>query len=340
MRSTLHNISSVRMTSVHQQCLSLKLKFLLNRPLQLQAYHTPDGDVEQLLMIVEMTDKYHFSTIEKWAVNVLFNVMSGLHGPPQAQYGLDSCSSVWIKQIAEIALLSGHTELFNYVAGQWVDRIIALDLRPIHALEIADRASIRRLLGYAYYFQLLEMGDGFEPGVVEDGKQYSRSAAVAGGNGGNIIPPGSACAGMPASLTCEQRKRLLIGHWSLSWLWDRLQSKPPRFQQSDGCANHQHGCLSTWTDVWQEIGKTEATLKLPAWNVPGRLRAMEQHLFMSAEIYSLLLHAMAPQCKQGAIQAFKVTIKEVKEGLADHFADENLTPNVQNPTSSTPKGTS
>ncbi len=277
------------------------------------------ANLERLLTIAEMTNKYQFTSTETWAVDALYNVISGLHGAPQAQYDLDGCSSLWMKRLLEVALLCQHITLRNHVAERWVKRIISRDLRPIHALEIADRSGIRQLQGYAYYVQLLEMDDDFEPGVVEDGKQYSRLAtALAHGNGDASST--SARTGTPASLTCKQRERLLIGHWSLSRLWQKLQSKPPVFQQSDECANHEQGCLSTWAQVWEDLSKVEATLKLPPQDVPGRLRAMEQYLFQRVDIHVLLSRAMTRQCQRGAFAALKAAIKEAQEDLADHFA--------------------
>ncbi|PIL22421.1 hypothetical protein GSI_15109 [Ganoderma sinense ZZ0214-1] len=300
------------------------LSVIYDLPLQLQIYNTPAANVDRLLTIAEMTNKYHFASIETWAVDALYNVISGLHGPPQPQYELGHCSSAWMKRLLEVALLCGHTALRNYVAERWVERIVARDLRPVHALEIADRSGIRRLQGYAYYVQLLEMGDGFDPGVVEDGKQYSRSrlgATVAGPNGnGDNGTSASAPTGTPASLTREQRQRLLSGAWSLSRLWETLRTTPPAFQRPDGCTYHQQGCVSTWRVVWRDVGKAEGTLKHAAGDVLGRLRAMEEQLFMHADLSC----ALTPQCKRGALVALKTTIREVQEGLADHFADLTL----------------
>ena len=143
------------------------------RPSQLQEYNTSEADVERLLTVVEMTDKYHFASIEAWAADALYNVVSGLHGTPKPQYDLGRCTSAWMKRLLEVAILSGHTALRNVIAEQWVSRIAAGEFSPTHALEIADRAGIRKLQGYAYYAQLLAMGDDFEPDmkdVAEDGE--------------------------------------------------------------------------------------------------------------------------------------------------------------------------
>ncbi len=175
-----------------------------------------------------MANKYHFTSIELWAVGALYNIVSGLHRPPPSQYDLGQCTSGWMKRLMEVALLCGHTALHNDVAEQWVNRIVAHDLCPTHALEIADRSGVRRLQGCAYYAQLLEMDDNFEPSIVEDGKQYSPSAttlAAAGPNRDNNVSltiPASGHASTLPSLTREQRERLSLGHWSLTHLWDRL----------------------------------------------------------------------------------------------------------------------
>ena len=75
-----------------------------------------------------------------------------------------------------------------------------------------------------------------------------------------------------------------------------------------------------WPQVWEDLSKVEATLKLPPQDVPGRLRAMEQYLFQRVDIHVLLSRAMTRQCQRGAFAALKAAIKEAQEDLADHFA--------------------
>ncbi|TBU31805.1 hypothetical protein BD311DRAFT_818508 [Dichomitus squalens] len=298
------------------------LSVIYDLPLQLQVYNTPAANVDRLLTIAEVTIKYHFVSIEKWAFDALYNAISGLHGPPQERYQLGHCSSAWMKRLLEVALLCGHTRLRDYVVERWVDRIAARDLRPVHALEFADRSGIKRLQGYAYYVQLLEMGDGFDPGAVEDGEQHARSrlalaeAAAAGptGDNGNASP---ARARTPAALTSAQRRRLLSGHWSLCRLWETLRASAPKFERPDGCTYHQHGCVSTWTQVWRDVGAAEPTLNHPPGDVLGRLRAMEEQLCTHADLSC----ALTPLCRRLALMALKSTVRAVEESLADHFAD-------------------
>ena len=280
------------------------------RPPEVQVYNTPTADVDRLLTIAEMTNKYHFTSTEGWAVGALNNVIRGRHGPPQPQYELSHCSSQWMKRLLEVALLCGHTELRDYVAERWVERIIARDLRPVHALEIAERSGVRRLEGYAYYIQMLEMDDDFTPGVAEDGKKFQRSQIWRLASDGEDVHT-------PAVLTPAQRQRLLSGHWSLTRLWERLRVNPPKFERSDGCTYHQHGCLATWAQLWRDVGKSEITIACASADVLERLKRMEEQLIVHQD----LSMALTPQCKRRALLALKATTKEVQDGLADHFAD-------------------
>lgn len=149
------------------------------RLLALQRYYNPAADVEQLLAIAEMSNKYHLKSIQKWAVDALHTVLSGLHGPPTTtQFNLSCGSSAWMKQVLGVAILSGHSGLLNSVPNRWADRISARDLHHIHALETADRNGVRCPQVSAYFTQLLEVDDAFALGVMEDGNRFSRSVTT------------------------------------------------------------------------------------------------------------------------------------------------------------------
>ena len=295
-------------------------------------------------MILEVANKYNFASIEMWAVNTLFHILSRLHGPPQAQYDLSCCLSPWMKRVFEVALLCNHTPLLTSVVGRWVDRIATRDLRPIHALDVADRSGSRQFQGYAYYVQLLEMDDDFSPGVVEDGKRYSRfprAPTMAGPNKTHngktvtvVTPKG---AGTLTSLTREQRERLLLGYWSLSRLWDRFRLNAPSIPQSEVCTVHQRACTPNWTQAWGVVIASETTLEHLTGDVLGRLRAMDRQLVASEGVYALM-SKITVQCRSGALAALRTTIKDVEEGLADHFAVRNHTLEVESIPSNVTEG--
>lgn len=266
-----------------------------HRPPELHKYNTANADADALLNIASITNKYHFASIESWAVDALYNVVSGLHGTPL--HDLSIFSSVRMARILEVALLCGHQRLKEFVVKTWTKRILQRNLRPFLALAVAEKYELRGLLGVAYYVQLMDMEEGFEMDKVEEKDGATNEDGI--------------------SLTPEQKIRLLSGHWSLTQLWERLRTSPPTFTRPDGCTYHQHGCLSTWTTVWATVGKSEQTLRFRTADVVTRLRSIEEQLCVHTDLQC----ALTPQCKRRALLAVKATIKEVQDGLADHFVD-------------------
>ncbi|KAH9947432.1 hypothetical protein B0H21DRAFT_691983 [Amylocystis lapponica] len=274
------------------------LSVLYALPAELQAYNTVKADIAQLLTIAEATNKWHFASVEAWAIDAVYNVTSGVHGAPA--HDLAHCTSAKLARVLAVALLCGHARLRDFAVDKWTHRILARELRPAPALAIADRHGLPGLAGIAYYVQLMEMGPNFAIAHADGVEDEAGEAVV---------------------LSREQRLRLLSGHWSLVRLWEHVRTAPPKFQRPDGCTYHQQGCLSTWAAVWLEVGKSETTLRYSGADVVGRLRSMEEQLSMHVDLGS----SLTPQCKRRALLALKATVKEVQDGLADHFADLTTT---------------
>jgi hypothetical protein len=175
-------------------------------------------------MIAEITNKYHFVTLEGWAVEAIHRVLSGVHGPPV--FALNTSDR--LSRVLEISIICNHIRLRDSVVAQWTSRILRRELEPAPALVVADKYNLRMLLGVAYYIQLMEVGTSFS----KDNK-----------------------------LNREQRIRLMSGHWSLVNLWDELRVTSPKFEKgANGCVYHNAGCVSIWAAKWLEVGKSEKTL--------------------------------------------------------------------------------
>ncbi|KAI0821954.1 hypothetical protein BC628DRAFT_1412524 [Trametes gibbosa] len=297
------------------------LSLMYALPHEIQEYASPAANLDRLLTICEMTNKYHFASTEAWAVNALYTDISGLHAPPPPPYRLSYCSSAWMRRLLEVAHLCVHVPLRQLVVKRWIERILARDLRPVHAMEIAARTGETALAGHAYYAQLLEMGPGFDAGVIEDGKQYARArpcppsttttaAAAAPGTA-----PTAERAGTPAVLTREQNMRLLAGHWSLTRRWEALQTGPPAFARGEGCTYHQHACVSTWAQAWGEAARSAATVRHAAADVLARLAAVEEQLGAHADVAL----ALSPQCKRAALLAVRAAQALERDRLWTHF---------------------
>ncbi|EPQ54673.1 hypothetical protein GLOTRDRAFT_130023 [Gloeophyllum trabeum ATCC 11539] len=261
------------------------LSIMYALPPELQSYNSPTADIDNLITVAEITNKYHFASVETWAVDALHDVLSGTYGLPQTDLAI--CDSALMARLLETAILCNHTRLRSLIVSKWTNRILLRDLSPTLAIVLADRHMLRSLQGIAYYVQLMEMGSDLSK--LKADKALSR----------------------------DQRARLLSGHWSLVKLWDRLRVTAPAFERSDGCTFHNHGCLKVWEDQWLEAGKNEKTLSYGSADVLGRLRCIKEHLMMNGEIVLRL----TPQCRKAAVESLWRTIKEVEDGLADHFND-------------------
>lgn len=60
-------------------------------------------------------------------------------------------------------------------------------------------------------------------------------------------------------------------------------------------------------------------MKYSAGDVLGRLRAMNRHLAIDGYIHGLL-DEVTFRCRWSTAEVLKMTIKNVEEGLVDHFA--------------------
>jgi len=251
--------------------------------------HSNQADIDQLVRIAEITNKYHFCSLEGWAVEAMHKVLSGVYGSPT----FVPTTSDRLSRILEMSIICNHTKLRDFVVARWTSLILSRELEPTIALLVADKYCLRLLLGVAYYVQLMAVGNGF---VVNDG------------------------------LSREQRIRLMSGHWSLVNLWDRLRVSPPKFEKgANGCVYHNNGCVSIWTAIWLEVGKSEKTLAFGTADVMGRLRCMEEQLSWNQELAT----SLTPQCRKAALAALQEVVKDVEERLADHFDDVSVVGSTQ-----------
>lgn len=178
--SVLHHISAISL--------------VCQRPPELEVCNSKEADIDQLVQIAEITNKYHFGSLEAWATEAVHKVLSGIYGTPLHPL----TTSDRLARVLEMSVICGHPRLRDLVVSQWTSRILCRELEPAPALIVADKYNIRLLRGVGYYIQLFSMGTIF---------------SNAGG------------------LNREQWIRLMSGHWSLVNLWDRLRISPPKFEK-------------------------------------------------------------------------------------------------------------
>lgn len=265
--------------------------------------------VDTLCAIACITNKYHFTSTETWAINTIYDRLAGTDKVFEPNI---SWTSARMGRVLEAARLCGHSDLENAIVFLWKKRLTQEEVSPGPALAIADKYGIRSLVGAAYYTQLMQM----RPGFVTIEEEKCRTAKVEGDVTTEVI--GEGLDEDFVQLSAEQRIRLLSGYWSLTRLWKyELSRRAPNFAKPDGCTYHQHGCLSTWTMGWIDTAVSPAMFDYPPADVIGRLQRMESVLSGDPSLQT----ALTPQCLRRAMAAVKATIEKVRDSLPDHFVD-------------------
>lgn len=240
-------------------------------------------------------------------------------------------------------MVCGHDELSALIENRWIDRLwhphpppIGDQEPPQHdaqafsradeakwAVSVADRWEMQRLRGVAYYVCLMEMGDtlcelaqgGGQAAEHEDSEEESDTADTKARSNSETR---RRHAGAGPSLTSAQTTRLLLGHLSLTHLWDsRLQVHAPAIPapSAGACTYHQHGCHFVWVNAWRDAARSAATVKHQTHDVMGRVRSMEKQLVGN----EALIVALTPACRRKALYAVRETVRGLEESLGEHF---------------------
>ncbi|OCH92656.1 hypothetical protein OBBRIDRAFT_791103 [Obba rivulosa] len=268
-------------------------------PHELMLATTPDANCTQLLNLARITHKYQFRSIETWALSVLhihysrpgaLDNMSPMNAPMSLLHPplTDGPSLV---QVTELAALCERPDLLEIATTRW-KRLIGEGKDLALAIDIGERFNLRSMLGLAYHAMMLK------------GKAYWD---------------------IDAMLTREQRIRLLCGYYSLAKLWDTLPSQPPIITHNARCTSQQR-CMKAWGAVWKavlEMG-TQVIPTLQREDVLAKFMLTESSMkaLVEKEIQSQGILDGLPHCKENALIATTMKVREFKETLADHFSDE------------------
>lgn len=287
-----------------------------------------------------MTNKYHFTTTEEWAVGTLHTVLHPLFSIHRC-FHLLSCKAQLLRRIIEVADVCSHAALRDLAVDAWICRVKARTLSPLSAMDTADEFGLTGLMGWAYYVALCDCGwrlecpdkwpadDSIPSGYISSDDHITPTENEDNTPPGTFIYRSSASSAShhltrrrsrsqspsPPHFLPHQKARLLSGFFSLTHFWERLRA--PSFEKPPGCTYHTHGCLATWRTVWTGAMRSEVTLAVPAPDVLRRLECVMSELERDADLYS----ALTPACRRAALQSARAMVGNVEQGLADHFRD-------------------
>ena len=312
-----------------------------HRPHELSHVTNPQTDLDRLNRLIDIARvsfKYHFKSIETWALDVITEhvnrnsppIFSLPTAPPMVSGSNVTATSMasttmnnkaaavtnpqaiasngaLVSRLMRLAQLCGHERLLSTMISV-LRQLMSFSIQYAHlAMTLADELDLRSLRGIAY-FEVMQKSNA----VV------ARSAPSAS-NGED--PAGHAMIDAEGRLIVshEQKLRLLTGYYRLSMVWERLRSTPLPLEHSTACGAtwHQHGCTQCWLEFWKEKTKSDSVLQHGLADVLGRLRevAKEFNRWGSATY-------MHTECRASVRKMIQDKIKMVEDSLADYFVDE------------------
>ena len=332
----------------------------LLRPHELAAISTPQIDLprlNRLIDIARVSFKYHFRSIETWALDVInehvnrkpappiFHLPSSSTGapltasaiasstvapssfsalPPQAASPQAIVSNgALISRLMRLAQLCAHEQLLTTMIGV-MKQLMGYSIQYAHlAMSLADELDLRPLRGIAY-FEVMQKANV----VVARPRRPSNPAAhspgpLAGGSTDEDEPQSILDAEGRLIVTPQQKMRLLMGYHRLTMVWERLRATPLTYEHAAACSAtwHQHGCTQCWLDFWKEKTKSDTVLSLGLADVLGRLRAISKEFVRwGSATY------MHQDCRMTVRKAIEEKTKMVEDALPDYFVEETYTP--------------
>lgn len=270
-------------------------------PHELMQAATPEANCSQLVNLARITHKYQFRSIETWSMNALHAYYSKLGAfdtpvtsPPALPHPNQSTPEPTyptLLQITELAALCERSDLLALAIARW-KRQIGEGRDLALAIDIGERYNLRSILGLSYHAMMLK---------------------------------GKAAWEAESSLSRQQRIRLLCGYYSLCKLCDGLPNQPPALTHSQRCTSQQR-CNKAWGNLWKAVLETSSQIipTLQREDVLGRIMLAESMVkaLTEKEIPSQGFLDGMPHCKESAMFATSLRVREIRESLADYFFDD------------------
>ncbi|KAJ6583877.1 hypothetical protein DFH09DRAFT_1028727 [Mycena vulgaris] len=257
-------------------------------PPELQAYF-PDKkakglDLKLILSVAEITNKYHFTSLEAWSMKVIASAMPHLK--------FNEASSSLLSRTMTLAVRCNDSPLSDSVLVAW-EGFLQSGVKPAHLINILEQGGpeLECFIGLTYYAQLSRMK------LVRTGIPGSRTVSIGGCDG----------------LSETQISRLMMGRWSLATESNSLAENPPSLPKNITCSatHHKDVCTADWDRVWFECVNAKTTLSVNSADIFGRLIAVQDRLGN--------LRKTPVACRANGRDAVTALIATTKKNLGDHF---------------------
>ncbi|KAG7088147.1 hypothetical protein E1B28_012169 [Marasmius oreades] len=304
---------------------------LYSLPPVLRTVYSSSADLNLLIDIARISNKYSFKSLETWALDAVQEYVNrkpspllvGLSNSPVIPYsgtetslasdpphvipGIESTTQ--LTSLIQLAQFCGHERLLSTMISL-LRQLMGKSLQYAYlAMTLADDLDLRALRGAAY-MEIMQKST-----VVRRG-----GSTQAVPNEGELDDDGRLV------ISAAQQLRLLTGYWHLTRTWERLRVSPPHFVHASSCGAtwHQHGCTQSWVEFWKDKTKHDAVLSLGLADVTGRLKQVQKDYDRwGSATY------MHHDCRMAARRSIAELIRRVEEKLPDYFSDEGCDVDVQ-----------
>ncbi|EKM51541.1 uncharacterized protein PHACADRAFT_261745 [Phanerochaete carnosa HHB-10118-sp] len=299
--------------------------------------------LNRLIDIARVSFKYHFRSLETWALDVIneqvnrkpvpsifclpssasallhsSNTSSGsaIASSPFASQAPQAASpqaivsnGALISRLMRLAQLCAHEKLLDTMIAV-LKVLMGHSIQYAHlAMTLADELDLRPLRGIAY-FEVMQSDNSIVPRTSLDVRSRGASAPerrnVPDAEGRLIVTP-------------EQKLRLLTGYHRLTLIWEELRATPPSFEHAPACSAtwHQHGCTQCWLDFWKEKTRSDAVMQHGLADVLGRLKAISKEFVRwGSAAY------MHQDCRMIVRRVIQEKIRTIEEELPDYFVED------------------
>ncbi|KAG6898404.1 hypothetical protein C0992_004115 [Termitomyces sp. T32_za158] len=233
-------------------------------------------DLERLLSLTTVTKNFEYDCLHDWALNSIYHAFSSDSSL------VDSCSSVILTRVIEVASRYKAKDLLDSAVSKWCDRIRRKDSPAVPAILAADEHKLEKLAGVAYYVHLLETIEQAPPPSMDIPLQIR-------------VDP---------KLNSKHIVKLLSGHLSLVNFSERYRRRAPKLDCTESCSVDAHkACMLVWNERWQAAAGSRRVLALCSADVLGLVAEMSEKLSGDGE----LTEGVTETCRLAALENLKQT---------------------------------
>jgi len=298
---------------------------------------SPSADLDQLVAIARIANKYAFKSTETWILDALQKYVDqkpSPYGVPFTHLAAVSAShnpkitnTEQLTRLIRLAQMCNHERLLNTMIQLLKDLMVGSIQYAYLAMTLADELGLRTLRGVAYLevMQKTVIVRSSSSDMIHNAPRSSQPSLASDGNNTTSVDddpsPANVQDRIRISVTSQQQLRLLAGYYRLTKTWEELRRTPPHFEHALLCGTtwHQYGCIQSWSEYWKEKTRADALLNLGLTDVIGRLKQISKDY--DKWIGAVYMHH---ECRQAARRSIDDIIKRIEDSLPDYFSDADL----------------